>query len=1057
MYAPGFKIYISTQKNGILDISDDVTGGTMVRRSSGVSSLSFTLQNARRKYDGVFIPNDRIIVMMKRLAWMRVFTGYLNAVPLVTAWPMAVQMTASCSLKRLQYYYWDPGLGVSQTLVANALANSGAHPDDGGTANAIIQLLQTVAQWPAANTHIAGIPQGWIKWAYKIAQDVQAQLAEADKLAQQFYAILGAGGTVAGQQQGGTVPSNALPAGTYGGQKLTDAQAKTAVLIYNAGASAGATKQDVAVALAVAMASSQLGAITQTSASGQVGLYQRTPSQGWGTAAQLADPTYQAGQFFTRLAKVTGRDKMTTGQIGRVVLNTSAGDAGAYQQMDAMGTAIVSKLAPGSTTPGGVSLAPVLQGASPSKAGRTSAVALLQTALELIQRHPAIPYQAGNDSPPNMADPVAFDSASFIQWAYFQTTGSLGACPRTVAAQSSWCRSSGTIIGSAQGLATRGALMFVGNPGSATHVEISLGDGLHTVGAHRAGTYAGVVGSAASSWTCAGIVPGLDYSGAVGAGPAAPLTTTKAPAAPAPSKFANPVGKGAVPARIDMGVDYTGTFDLYAIGDGTIVNVYNSGWPGGTFIGLHLAAVDRYWYYAENIAPAVSKGQSVKAGDLIGHAPGGYPFTELGWAAPPGTGGTMAASVGQQNQSGDPGAFSTAYGKAASDTIVALGGPAGILTPGGIKGTTPAGWDTVDGGPGAPGGAQAGGAAGGGLQHVNPMDVGVQLSTGKQQPWYDPNDPFDSLFGSSPWVPHYNIDVYGAEALTGPRALIADSPLLPYIKQLCGSCMRQFSSAPNGDFIAWFPDYYGIWGTAAVMQIEPIELRDFNVWWDDTNLVTHQFVVTPPAQNQLDLDTGTVSNIGPLNTVITSGVATIDIPSIMYALFGLEPSPAEAQKFIDYVYKRFGARPDFEQIIGPVGPQGEFFAALNLFMQSWAYQYNADIPITFMPELWPGMLVQIPSFGFQAYVTTVTHTWQMGPGGGYSTTVNIAAPARLPGNEGNSQSALIGMPLAGGLSGRPMARPVPPDTTPQSPLPGPVTTGPQNKGAAPGSSATFRL
>ena len=88
-------------------------------------------------------------------------------------------------------------------------------------------------------------------------------------------------------------------------------------------------------------------------------------------------------------------------------------------------------------------------------------------------------------------------------------------------------------------------------------------------------------------------------------------------------------------------------------------------------------------------------------------------------------------------------------------------------------------------------------------------------------------------------------------------------------------------------------------------------------------------------------------------------------------------------------------------------------------MRSWAYQYNADIPVTFMPELWPGMLVQIPAFGFQAYVTTVTHSGQMGQGGSFQTTVNIAAPARLPGADGKSGGQLIGLPLAGGLFGNP--------------------------------------
>jgi hypothetical protein len=156
--------------------------------------------------------------------------------------------------------------------------------------------------------------------------------------------------------------------------------------------------------------------------------------------------------------------------------------------------------------------------------------------------------------------------------------------------------------------------------------------------------------------------------------------------------WVNPIGKGAQPARIDMGVDYTGAFPLYAMGAGTIVNVTNPQWPGGKFIGLHLDS-GQYMYYAENIQPSVHVGEKVSKGQLVGNAIGTYPYVEVGWAAPPGTGQTMAAQAGQQNKSGDPGAFSTAYGKNMSDVIASLGGPAGILTPGGVKGSVPAGFD----------------------------------------------------------------------------------------------------------------------------------------------------------------------------------------------------------------------------------------------------------------------------------------------------------------------------------------------------------------------------
>ena len=145
-----------------------------------------------------------------------------------------------------------------------------------------------------------------------------------------------------------------------------------------------------------------------------------------------------------------------------------------------------------------------------------------------------------------------------------------------------------------------------------------------------------------------------------------------------------------------MGVDYTGSGPLYAMGAGTITNVYNSGWPGGKFIGLHLDS-GQYMYYAENINPSVHVGEKVQKGQLIGTAVGTYPYIEVGWSAPPGTGETMAAKTGQSAKGkaeGDPGKYSTGYGVNMSNVIKSLGGPAGILTPGGVQGnagSTPAG------------------------------------------------------------------------------------------------------------------------------------------------------------------------------------------------------------------------------------------------------------------------------------------------------------------------------------------------------------------------------
>ena len=853
MYSPGIKIYIATQGNGIIDVSDDVTQGQMVRRSDGVSTFSFTLQNPFRKYSGIFVPNDRIIVMMKRISWLRVFTGYLNQVPLVTAWPTSVQITASCSLKRLQYWFWDPGLPSSQNMVAQAMA-AAKNPDDGGVSNAVLAILQNVVGWPATSVHIAGIPQGWTAWAYKIAKAVQSDAASADALAQQFYATLGAGGTVGGTTGGGTtVPSGALKPGAYGGYTLSQSQANMAVLIYNTCMQMGGTTRDAVIGIECAMGESDLGDNSLVKAglpnsAGAYGLFQQRPAAGWGTVAQVNNPTYAVRKFYSVELKVGNRAAMDPGVVVntvQVAFTTAAQGQAYYDQWLTMATQIVNILANGQ---GASSLAnsPAFSSlAANSKSGKATCTQLLGVALGLVESSPSIAYQEGGDSAPNVAKPTLLDCSSFVQWVVYHTLGSLNNCPRTSQAQSAWCQASGKMISVQEGLNTPGALMFVGQPGSASHVEVSCGTGSNTVGAHTTGQYAGVVGSDPALWGCAAQMPGLDYSA------------------------------------------FSGKAAAYK---------------------------------------SVPSGSSLSSG-----------------------------------------------------------------------GTTPVAAE------------------------------GLQTSPSSSQPWYNPNDPFDKLFGANPWFPVFDSEAATESSVfTGPRALLNDQPLLPYLKNLFGSTMRSYSSAPNGDLIAWFPDYYGIWGTAAIMRVEPIELTDFTVYWDDTNLVTHQYVVAPPAQ-QIDLGSGTSSGVSipssgqtiPLDVIYamtTTGIATIDIPAIMYALFGLEPTGAAAQKFIDYIYKRFGARPDLEQLPGVIGPQGEFFSALFLFMRSWAYQYNADVPLTFMPEMWPGMLLQIPAYGFQAYVTTVTHSFQMGQGGFFNTTVNIAAPARLPGSGNNSGGQLIGLPVAGGLT-----------------------------------------
>jgi hypothetical protein len=268
----------------------------------------------------------------------------------------------------------------------------------------------------------------------------------------------------------------------------------------------------------------------------------------------------------------------------------------------------------------------------------------------------------------------------------------------------------------------------------------------------------------------------------------------------------------------------------------------------------------------------------------------------------------------------------------------------------------------------------------------------------------------------------------GGNFLSGTRALMNNQPLLPWIKNVVNGSMRSFCSAPNGDFIAWFPDYFGYWGTAGIINIEQIELQNFTVKWSDQQMVTHQFVIGALGKTAFNSDDASVDPVAQATQGAlfssTEGIATMDTPEIFQAIYGASANPVWRDKFIE----RFGARPDIVSVPQIAGGQStgraEFFMALYLFMQRWANMFTADIPLTFMPECWPGMLVRIPDFGFQAYITRVTHSGTYGQGGSFTTNLSICAPANIAGaNRGDLLSLLPdgGQPLTGNIV--PAARP----------------------------------
>jgi hypothetical protein len=73
-----------------------------------------------------------------------------------------------------------------------------------------------------------------------------------------------------------------------------------------------------------------------------VGIFQQRPSEGWGTTAELEDPSYAAGAFFGALVKIPGYAKLPVDVAAQNVQHSA--DGAAYEQYAASGAALAADM-----------------------------------------------------------------------------------------------------------------------------------------------------------------------------------------------------------------------------------------------------------------------------------------------------------------------------------------------------------------------------------------------------------------------------------------------------------------------------------------------------------------------------------------------------------------------------------------------------------------------------------------------------------------------------------------------------------------------------------------
>jgi len=234
-----------------------------------------------------------------------------------------------------------------------------------------------------------------------------------------------------------------------------------------------------------------------------------------------------------------------------------------------------------------------------------------------------------------------------------------------------------------------------------------------------------------------------------------------------------------------------------------------------------------------------------------------------------------------------------------------------------------------------------------------------------------------------------SFDPRAAMIVGTPRAFLLDNNVMSDFSQIVGGGLRTYMSAPNGDLVCWFPDYYGFYGTDPVLDISPVEIIDFQIYHDDNQLITHYGVVGDTA--------GFGQQVSEIDFMSANGIVSLEDPGTMSVLFGKHSKgdPATVQRFL----QRYGLRPMVQEQNMIHSHIMEYIYALTGFLHQWVNQFSSTVSLTFMPELYPGMRVSmdIPdennvTHNYQFYCTSVTH--QCSRVGGFTTQANFTAPIK---------------------------------------------------------------
>jgi len=877
VYSPDVRVFIARGTKQY-DVSNDIVAWSIRRIENGVSSAVFRLSNKstdatgkKLRYNQLFERMDRVVIWLKRIEWVQVFSGYLDQVPHVQLYPGTVSFRASCTLKRLMHTWWDPGLPESQSIFDQATRSqqeqaNGELSVDMGLGSLLRRLLVEVGGWNSQNIHVQRFPVGF----FQFMQQQLNQMTPGDNANVRTFEqlLLGEGdislgvGRAASMQQGVTM----------GGYAIT--QPERMLEVVKAVDEMGMGVYTTSLAAAQGVATSATGGKDNKDQAAWNAFQQL--GKNWQDAALKNDA---AVHCFMVIAAESNWHMYANNAVPESLsypfdpgfISKDGSSIGLYQQQNF--------------------------GEWGTVAQRMNVKASTQMFLQHLQRYDWR----------NMSRPIACQQVQ--RSAY--SDGSNYAKFEAIAIEAVRSIRSGTGTGAGSG-------------GQANDNPLtSVGPGATVVGSTNIPAIPGTSGTPIPSIPTSNGTPSL---AAAGTEIGKPRYDTGGALACALQQCGKPYVYGAKGPN---------TFDC----SGLTQFAYRSiGLEIGE--GTHQQAANLEHIPASNLQP----------GDLIQpHAEHTGMYIGPGqWVAAPDTGDVVRIQniyfpletatclhVPGASYGGSLSSYDLARAMSASNATV------GTVT-GGVGGTTSTG-------------------------HTEP--IARNLFTYQFMPGQFASQ-ISPLFGGQK----------GGEE----KAFINDEPLIQTVISFAQAGLRNFQSAPNGDFIAYYPDYFGLDGKDAVFSLEDIEMKNVQIDLNDDAMATHVYIAGSMSMQ--------ASNSGILGWLNSKGVATVENEWLFRRMTAAAPHvPGELLQSGKEIMKKFGARPLSRTMTSIIGGPMEFLMAVQLFMQKWAEQYSTVVETTFLPEIFPGMRVHLVQHNLQVYVSEVTHAGDFE--NGFTTTMTIMAPS----------------------------------------------------------------